>query len=84
MNCLLGSIFYKAREKTYNCENFGRKRLLLTIEQFFFQNSKLRNGVAPSIKEVLKLASVKSVKTAAFSFIFISNIMVKTFIESER
>ena len=36
-NCLLGSIFYTTREKTYNCENFGRKSLLLTIEHFFFK-----------------------------------------------
>ena len=50
-NCLLGSIFYTTREKTYNCENFGRKSLLLTIEQFFLRNSKLRNGVASSIKK---------------------------------
>ena len=35
-NCLLGSIFYTTREKTYNCENFGRKSLLLTIELLFF------------------------------------------------
>ena len=34
----LGSIFYTThfREKTYNCENFGRKISLLTIEQYFF------------------------------------------------
>ena len=25
------------REKTYTCENFGRKSLLLTMEQFFFE-----------------------------------------------
>ena len=36
-NCLLGSTFYTTHEKTYNCENFGRKSLLLTIEQFFFE-----------------------------------------------
>ena len=24
-------------EKTYNCENVGRKSLLLTMEQFFFE-----------------------------------------------
>ena len=35
-NCLLGSIFYTTREKTYNCENFRSKSLLLTIERFFF------------------------------------------------
>ena len=35
-NCLLGSIIYKTREKTYNCENFRRKSLLLIIEEFFF------------------------------------------------
>ena len=49
-NCLLGSIFYTTCEKTYHCENFGRKILLLTIE-FFFQNSKLHNGVVSSIKD---------------------------------
>ena len=36
-NCLLGSIFYTTREKTYNCENLGRKSLLLTIEHFCFE-----------------------------------------------
>ena len=30
-------------EKIYNCKNIGRKSLLLTIEQLFFQNSKLCN-----------------------------------------
>ena len=30
----------------------GRKSLLLTIEQFFFHNSKLFNGMASSIKKV--------------------------------
>ena len=39
------------REKTYNCENFRRKGLLLTIEQLFFQNSKLRNGMVSSINK---------------------------------
>ena len=34
LNCLLGSIFYTTCEKTYNCENLGRKSLLLTIEHF--------------------------------------------------
>ena len=34
----LGSIFYSPfREKAYNCKNFGRKSLLLTVEQFFFE-----------------------------------------------
>ena len=35
------------REKTYNCENFGRKILLLTIEQYFFSKFKITrwNGV---------------------------------------
>ena len=38
-------------EKTYNCENFERKSLLLTMEQiFFFQNPKLRDGMALSQK----------------------------------
>ena len=37
LNCLLGSIFYTTQEKTYNCENFGRKSLLLTIHHFFFE-----------------------------------------------
>ena len=36
-------------KKTYNYENFGRKRLLLTMERFFFQNLKLHNGFALSI-----------------------------------
>ena len=36
-NCLLGSIFYTTRQKTYNYENVGRKSLLLTMEQFFFE-----------------------------------------------
>ena len=36
-------------KKTYNYENFGRKRLLLTMEHFFFQNLKLHNGFALSI-----------------------------------
>ena len=35
--------------KTYNSENFGRKSFLLTTGHFFFRNSKLRNGTAPSI-----------------------------------
>ena len=30
-------------EKIYNCKNIGRNSLLLTIEQLFFQNSKLCN-----------------------------------------
>ena len=34
----LGSIFYSPfREKAYNCKNFRRKSLLLTVEQFFFE-----------------------------------------------
>ena len=38
-------------EKTYNCENFARKSLLLTMEQnFFFRNLKLRDGMASSPK----------------------------------
>ena len=37
------------RQKTCNPENFGRKSLLLTLEHFFFRNSKLRIGMAPSI-----------------------------------
>ena len=37
LNCLLGSIFYTTREKTCNCWNF------------FFQHSKLCNGVKSSI-----------------------------------
>ena len=51
----LGSIFFQItpfREKAYNCENFERKGLLLTIEQFFFQNLKLCNGMASSIEKV--------------------------------
>ena len=28
-------------KKTYNCENFWRKSLLLTIEQFFFSKFKI-------------------------------------------
>ena len=36
----LGSIFYAKLcifcEKTYNCQNFGRKIILLTIEEYFF------------------------------------------------
>ena len=36
-------------KKTYNYENFGRKRLLLTMECFFFQNLKLHKGFALSI-----------------------------------
>ena len=84
-NCLLGSIFYITPEKTYNCENFRRKSLLLTIEHLFFRSLKLCHGVASSIKKDFKLGSVKSVKIAPlFSFFFISNIMAKTFIESER
>ena len=38
-------------EKTYNCENFGRKSLVLTIEQFFFWNSKLHSGMVSSQKK---------------------------------
>ena len=36
----LGSIFYTTHpfmKKTYNCENFGRKSLLLTMETIFFE-----------------------------------------------
>ena len=49
----LGSIFFPQLtlgEKTHNSEHFGRKSLL-TIEHFF-RNSKLRNGMASSIKMV--------------------------------
>ena len=62
----------------------------------FFQNLKLRNGMASSQKNeqrFFKLASVKSVKTACvcivcccycflFFFFIISNIMVKTFFKN--
>ena len=40
MELPLGSIFLHNspfREKTYNCENFGKKSLLLTMVQFFFE-----------------------------------------------
>ena len=36
----LNSIFYTTHlimKKKYNCENFGRKDLLLTMEQFLFE-----------------------------------------------
>ena len=33
---VLDPILYTTREKTYHCENFGRKSLLLTIKQYFF------------------------------------------------
>ena len=37
------------REKTYNCENIGRKSLLLTMEQsFFFKNQNY--ALASSVK----------------------------------
>ena len=82
---LLGYIFYIAHSfvKKRNCENFWIKSLLLTIEQFFFRNSKLRNGSRH--QRFLKLESVKSIKTAAlFSFVIILNIMVKTFFQEQR
>ena len=44
----LGSIFYKTNSfvKKLTTENFESKKLLLTMEQYFFRNSKLRNGMA--------------------------------------
>ena len=80
---LLGYIFYIAHSfvKKRNCENFWIKSLLLTMEQFFFRNSKLRNGSRH--QRFLKLESVKNIKTAAFSFVIILNIMVKTFFQKQ-
>ena len=41
----LGSIFYAKTcilcEKTYNCQNFGRKIILLTIEEYFFSKFEI-------------------------------------------
>ena len=56
----LGSMVYTTHTfvKKLTAENFGRKILLLTMEQFF---SKLCNGMAPSQeneKRFLKLASI--------------------------
>ena len=49
----LGSIFYATHPfvKKPTTENFGRKSPLLTMEQYFFRNSKLRNGMASSQKK---------------------------------
>ena len=53
----LGSIFYLTHlfmEKTYNSKNFGRKSL--NDGTLFFQNSKLCNGMASSIKTVFQIS----------------------------
>ena len=78
-NCLLGSIFYTTHEKIYNCENFWRKSLLLTIERSFFEIRNYAMDWRHQQRRIFKFASVKSIKTAAFSFVFISNIVVKTY-----
>ena len=47
----LSSIFHTTQSlvKKRTTENFGRKSLLLTMEHFFFRNSRLRNGMASSV-----------------------------------
>ena len=50
LNCFLGSIFTQLVKKL-TTENFGRKSLLLTIENIFFRNSKLCNGFASPVKK---------------------------------
>ena len=70
-------------EKTYNCENFRRKSLLLTMGHFFFSKFKIKpwNGIITKNEySFFKLASVKSVKTTLFFFI-ISNAIVKIFFQ---
>ena len=84
-NCLLGYIFYTNREKTYNCENFGRKSLLLTIEHFFFLKFKIAKWSGVINKEGFLNQHLLSAKLAAFfPFLFISSIMATTLKESER
>ena len=50
----LSSIFYTTHpfvKKLNNSENFGRKSVLLTMEHFFSRNSKLHNGMVPSVNK---------------------------------
>ena len=73
----LGSIFYTTHPfvEELMTENFGRKSLLLAMEQFFFEilnyamewcHHKKKN----EWKRFFKLASVKSVKTSCDCFFF--------------
>ena len=50
----LGSVFSATHPfvKKLNSENFWRKSLLLTMERFFFRNSKLHNGMVSSVNKV--------------------------------
>ena len=83
----LGSIFHTTCsfvKKLTPVKTLGEK-VLLIIEHFFFKIWNYAMEWCHQQRMFFKLASVKSVKTAAlFSFFIISNIMVKTFIESER
>ena len=57
---LLGSIFYTAHpfvKKLTTLKTSGEK-VLLTMQHFFSRNSKLRNGMASSIKPLLVESSV--------------------------
>ena len=73
---------YLIREKTYNCENSGRKSVLLTMEQFDFSIFEIlqSNGIINKegflnqhLLQVLKLLVF-----VLFSFFINSNIMFKT------
>ena len=72
-------------EKTYNCENFRIKSLLLTMGHFFFFSKfkiKPWNGIVTKNEySFFKLVSVKSVKTTFFFFFIISNAIVKMFFQ---
>ena len=59
------------REKTYNSENFWRKSIFLTMEQFIFEIMQC-NGVITKNEQrsLFKLVSVKNVKTACVCNVF--------------
>ena len=65
--CLLGSIFYTTCEKTYHCENFGRKILLLTIE-FFFSEFEITQWSGIINKGFLNQDLLKVLKLLHFLF----------------
>ena len=78
----LGSIFYAKIyifcEKTYNCQNFGRKIILLTIEEYFFSKFKITRWNSAINKEGFLAFSLCSKSEAVTQ----RNFVKKSFLEN--